>query len=243
MPDGWTIQSLKPLLDIEVGRVKREDTVRRSPVASGAPDLLNVLLQRTGSLVVDDVANVRLVDSHAEGAGRDHNQAPRWLHELMLGRHPIGSAHLAVILRDRDARPLKGARKLIDSGGSGTIDDPGSAQRPDASAGGAELRLTGHLFHRQAEVLAVNRSDEHNRAAQTKPLSDIPTNARRRGRRECEPHRVAEPLARRAEPQVGGPEVVPPLRDAVGLVHAEERRPSALERGCSGARLERFRRG
>jgi len=41
VPHARTAQSLKPLLDVEVGRVEQEDALRRLPVASGAPDLLN----------------------------------------------------------------------------------------------------------------------------------------------------------------------------------------------------------
>jgi hypothetical protein len=37
---------------IEVGRIEQEDALRRAPVASGATDLLDVLLQRAGCLVV-----------------------------------------------------------------------------------------------------------------------------------------------------------------------------------------------
>jgi hypothetical protein len=84
MRDARTTQGLKPLLSIEVGPVEQKDAVRRPPVASGAPDLLNVLLQRARSLVMDDVANIRLVDPHAKGARRDHNQAPRGLNKLTL---------------------------------------------------------------------------------------------------------------------------------------------------------------
>src|SRR6185295_7577540 len=39
----------------------------------------------------------------------------------------------------------------------------------------------------------------------------------------------AQALAGGAEPQVGRSEIVAPLRDAVGLVHAQERRSSTLE--------------
>jgi hypothetical protein len=100
-----------------------------------------------------------------------------------------------------------------------------------------------HDFHDQAKVLAVGRSDEHNRIAQAKPFRDIPANAWRRGRREGERRRVAQPLAGGAEPQVGRSEVVPPLRDAVRLVYTEKRRSSALEIGRGGPPLERLRRG
>jgi hypothetical protein len=116
-------------------------------------------------------------------------------------------------------------------------------RRRDASADGAVLLRTRHDFYRQAKVLAVSWSDEHNRIAQAKSLGDVTSDTRRRGCRECERHRVAQPLAGGAKPQIGRSEVVPPLRDAMSLVHAEERGSSALETGPSGARFKRLRRG
>ncbi len=73
MPNAWTTERLKVLLDFEVGGVEQEDAVGGVPVASGAPDLLNILLQRAGGLVMQNVADVRLVDAHAESARRDHD--------------------------------------------------------------------------------------------------------------------------------------------------------------------------
>ena len=139
MPNAWTTERLKVLLDFKVGGIEQEDAVGRVPVASGAPDLLNILLQRSGSLVMQDVADVRLVDAHAEGACRDHDQASRRVHELTLCCVSIGSTHLAVIARDRDARAAERARDLIDRGGRGAIDDARALQTLDAPGGGAEL--------------------------------------------------------------------------------------------------------
>ena len=48
VPNAGTAERLKVLLDCEVGGVEQEDAVGGAPIASGAPDLLNVLLQRTG---------------------------------------------------------------------------------------------------------------------------------------------------------------------------------------------------
>ena len=58
----------------------------------------------------------------------------------------------------------------------------------------------------------------------------------RKGKRR----RIAQTFAGVAEAQVGGPEVVPPLGDAVGLIDAQERRPRAFEEGCGRGRLERL---
>ena len=52
MPNAWTTERLKVLLDFEVGGVEQEDAMGGLSVASGAPDLLNILLQRTGGLVM-----------------------------------------------------------------------------------------------------------------------------------------------------------------------------------------------
>src|SRR6266478_3431360 len=107
MPNAWTTERLKVLLDFEVGRVEQEDAVGGVPVASGAPDLLNILLQRPRSLVVQDVTDVRLVDAHAEGACCDHDQPSRRVHELTLRCVSIGSTHLPVITCNRDTRPAE----------------------------------------------------------------------------------------------------------------------------------------
>jgi hypothetical protein len=73
MPNAWTTERLKVLLDFKVGGVEHEDAVGGVTVASGSADLLNILLQRTGRLVMQNVADVRFVDAHAESARRDHD--------------------------------------------------------------------------------------------------------------------------------------------------------------------------
>src|SRR4029079_12888474 len=63
------------LVDAALLGIVEEDAVGAAPVASGAARLLHVLLERRGRLVVDDVADVGLVDAETEGAGRDHDRA------------------------------------------------------------------------------------------------------------------------------------------------------------------------
>ena len=75
VPHARTAQSLKPLLDRKVALVEEEDAAGRVAVAAGAPHLLEVPLQGPGRVIVDDVADVRLVDPEAEGARRHHDDA------------------------------------------------------------------------------------------------------------------------------------------------------------------------
>ena len=173
MPNAGTAERLKVLLDCEVGGVEQEDAVGGAPVASGAPDLLNVLLQRTGGLVVQDVADVRLVDAHAEGGRRDHDLSSRRVHELTLCCVSIGSTHLPVITCDRDTRTPECARDFIDRGGRGAIDDARALQTLDAAGGGGELLCTRHNVDGQAKVLAVSRCDDHPGFVQAKPFGDV----------------------------------------------------------------------
>ena len=242
MPNAWTTERLKVLLDFEVGGVEQEDAVGRVPVASGAPDLLNILLQRAGALVMQNVADVRLVDAHAESARRDHDQTSRRIHELTLCCVSIGSTHLPVIARDWDTRAAERAPDLIDRGGRGAIDDARPSQAFDAPGGGAELLRARHNVDGQAKVLAVSRCDDHPGFVQAKPFGDILPDAWRCRCREGKHRRIPQALPRVAETQVGGPEVVPPFRDAVGLIDAQKRRPRAFEQGSGRDRLERLGR-
>src|SRR5207249_2607027 len=83
--------------DLEAAPVEEEDTARAVAVTPGAPGLLQVALERGRRLVVDDVADVRLVDAETEGAGRHHDDPLALLHEarLVLGALLVG--HLAMV--------------------------------------------------------------------------------------------------------------------------------------------------
>jgi type II secretory pathway predicted ATPase ExeA len=62
------------LVDRAIRRVVEQDAVRFLAVASAAARLLDVLLERGRRLVVDDVADVGLVDSESERVGGNHHR-------------------------------------------------------------------------------------------------------------------------------------------------------------------------
>ena len=88
----------------------------------------------------------------------------------------------------------------------------------------------------------MSRCDDHPGFVQAKPFGDVLPDSWGRRCGKGKRRRIAQTFAGVAEAEVGGPEVVPPLGDAVGLVDAEEGGPRALEQGCSGGRLERLGR-
>src|SRR5262249_18306986 len=104
MPNARAALRLEVLVDFKVSGVEQENAMRRATVASSATNLLNILLQRPWGLVVQYVTDVRLVDPHAKGRRRDHDDAPGGIHEPAMCRVTIGSPHLAVIARHGDMR-------------------------------------------------------------------------------------------------------------------------------------------
>ena len=185
---------MKVLLDSKVSRVEQEDALRGLAVAPGASDLLHVLLERARSVVVQDVADVGLVDAHAEGGGRDHDEAPGPVHELGLRGCAVGCAHLAVIADDWDARACQRVAHLIDRRGRGAVDDAWSAQALDAARGGGELLGTRHDLHGEAQIGAMRGSRQDKGFAQAKPFSDVFADARRGGGGKRKRRRVAQPF-------------------------------------------------
>ena len=82
-----------------------EHAARRLAVPPGAPRLLVVRLQRARQVVVDDEADIRLVDPHAEGVGgHDHPQLAG--HEAVLGPLALAGAELAVVAAEPRSRAL-----------------------------------------------------------------------------------------------------------------------------------------
>src|SRR5262245_22307083 len=88
----------------------------------------------------------------------------------------------------------------------------------------------------------MRRCDEHPGFVQAQPFGDVLPDAW--GCRGCKGKRwrIAQTLAGVAEAQVGGPEVVPPLGDAVSLVDAQEGWSHTFKEGRGRGRLERLGR-
>ena len=130
----------------------------------------------------------------------------------------------------RDRKPER-TRDFVDGGGGGAIDNAGALQALDTPGGSGELRRARHDIDRKAKVLAVRRCYDHPWVVQPKPFGDVLADSWRCCCRKGKHRRIPQPLTRVAETQVGRPEVVPPFRDAVGLIDAQKRRPHAFEQG------------
>src|SRR5581483_7259181 len=89
--------SLEALVAHDVGPRVEEEAIARETVAAGAPDLLVPALDRAWHLAVDHVADVRLVDAHAERDRRDD-------HVDLVARERVLVARADVVVQARVIR-------------------------------------------------------------------------------------------------------------------------------------------
>jgi hypothetical protein len=129
-----------------------------------------------------------------------------------------------------DPQPAFGERvgQVLGAAPGGAVHDAGTAtgldlgHRPVDHRGGLGGGV-GVPVHLEPDLGTVEPGDDDLGVAHLESLDDLGAHRRRGGGGEREHRRVAQLLDDAAEPEVVGPEVVPPGRDAVGLVDDEHR--------------------
>ena len=116
-----------------VGAVEGEGVGRRA-VAAGAADLLVVALDRLRQVGVGDVADVGLVDAHAEGDGGADDEAVLAL-EAGLGEAAVVGVEAGVVGERGVALVAERRGQRLGLGAAGAVDDA-----REAAAGGGEGR-------------------------------------------------------------------------------------------------------
>ena len=171
---------------------------------------------------MDDVADVRLVDAHAEGVRRDHNRPPVEL-EVVLIAPPLLLVQSRVVARGRDARVLQRLADALDRGARRAVDDA-AAPHPLAHEGEERPVLAARGAHFKIQVRPVKARHLAQRAAQAEQAPDVLLHPRRRGRGERGRHgALRERVDEIGDLQIARAEILPPLGDAVRLVDGDER--------------------
>lgn len=171
-------------------------------------------------------AEVGLVEAHAQGRGGHQRLHPVRL-EVVLGLLAVGVLGLPGVRGHRVPAVAEVGGDLLGGGHGQRVDDAGAGELAQVvGEPGEAVRRVGQREDRQAQALPVQRAAQHQRVrpgAGTELLGDIGGHpgVGRGGRRQ---HRDArrEVGQHRAQSPVVGAEVVPPVGDAVGLVHHEQ---------------------
>ncbi len=188
---------------------------------------------------MDHKPHVRFVDPHAECVGGDDHPHLAPQPGLLLGRpHPVPQPGVVEVGRDTLVGQLRG--DLLRPPPRAGVDDPRPLDPPDHPQ---ELfEFVFDLPHHESDVGPGERPAKNLRFVQPQVLSDVLQHERRGRGRQRHERSLRHPLPEAGDPQVGGPEVVPPLRDAVSLVDRHQRDIHFPHPGVKNPRLDPLRR-
>ena len=196
-------------------------------VAARAACLLVVGLDAGRQVRMQHEAHIGLVDAHAEGDGGHHDQALLML-EAALVFFPRPHLHAGVVGQCGEAVGAEGGGDVLRLALGQTIDD--------AAFSSAGLEEAQYLLHRArllggaiADIGAVKAGDEAVLSADAQMLDDLRPRRRIRRGGERNARHVGEEVHETIEGAVFGPEIMAPLREAVGLVDGDEREARGLQ--------------
>ena len=205
--------------DIAAG--EEEDTVRRFAVPACPSRLLVVGLQALGHVIMYHKADVGFVDAHAEGIGGHHDGAAVELKVVLIG--------LAFRLGESGVVPGRGdpgvAEELADPfhlGPGGAVDDAGLAP-PVLQEGQQGFVPALRRLDVEEEIGPVKAGDGVEGILQRQQPDDILLHlGRGRGGKGGDGRTAGQGSEKIRNLQIAGPEVLPPLGDAMGFVHGHQ---------------------
>ena len=204
----------------DVALAKEQHAVRRLAVAPGAASLLIVAFEVLGHVEVDDKAHVRLVDAHAKGVGGHHHQCAV-IGEVLLIFAPLGVGKAGVVARGGDAAQAQLAADLFDRLAGGAVDDAALAFVAGERAKQRLHPVAGPLDEK-AQVGAVEARHQRKRLAQAQQALYVAAHALGgRGREGAQARARGKGFEKLGNVQIAGAEILPPLGNAVRLVHGD----------------------
>ena len=169
---------------------------------------------------MDDEPDVGLVNAHAEGVGR-HHDLNAVVEEVVLILPAHLGVQLGVVGRCPDAPALEQAGRLVHLLRSAAIDDTRVVALPEHKVQQLLGLLAGQGAARlEVEVGPVEAGRHLIGLMELEVAADVvPHPGRRRGRERAHHRAIRQAVHELLDAQIAGAEVLPPLADAVGLVH------------------------
>ena len=240
------------LLDRQVLLRIQQLAPRRKPIAPGPPDFLVVRLDRAGDLGMHDETKVGLVHAHPERIGRAQQQVVlgSCVDEPVVDAPPLtrwqsAVVHLNIAPRHRGLQPPDHLLKVLDER---EIHNPRPAQLAADRLHPIDLVLiVPHLGRPQRQVRAIDRSgvERHLILAQPQHPPDILSHGPRCRRRQRDRDGLAQFQTKLSDLLVRRAQVMPPLGDAVALIHGQQVHPAGhlIQRGAKVGLLHPLGRG
>ena len=219
---------------VAVGEVLERDQIvgAGQELADGgrtvAARLLRVVRQGLRQVVVIDAADVGLVDAHAEG-DRGDDRVDAAGHEGILRCMPRVVRQAGMVGAGLEATLLEVLRHLLGRLLERHVDDrrplPRTLPRLEPAREQGQAIAVGAGRDPVREIRPPKRRLHMVGLGDAEGAADVGRHRGRRRGRQRQDGADAELPGHVRQPQVLGPKVVPPLRDAVGLVHRHQRHP------------------
>ena len=211
-----------------IGEPVGHPRIRRQSVAPRAACLLVIALDAFRQVEVGDEPHVGLVDPHAEGDGRHHDDGLLALEAcLVLGAR--GSRHASMVGQRGKALRREPGGGLVDLAPRQAVHDAGLARVLLADER-QQLRARVHLIYdRITDIGSIEARYEYARVFEPEAGDDLAASLRVGGRGERNARHLRETLVQDRQLQILGTEIMAPLRHAMRLVDREQRDAAAPE--------------
>ena len=197
-----------------------QDAAGLGPVPPGPARLLVVAFQVLWHIVVDHQGDVGLVDAHAEGVGGDHNGLPV-VEEILLIGLALLVGEAGVVAGGGEALPAEELADLLHGLPGGAVDDGALVTVLPEDFQELGLLVPG-LPDLEVEVWPVEAGGQDHGVPELQNPDDVlPDLGRGRGGKGADHRPPGQRLDEARDFQVTGPEILAPLGNAVGLVHAD----------------------
>ena len=225
--DGFALHEFFQFLDVLVAVIG--DAPAFLTVTAGAARFLIVAFNALGNVVVDDKADVRLVDSHSESNG-GHDDIDLLHQELVLVVGPGFGVQAGVVRKGLDAVDGKHLGHFLHLFTTEAVDDAAFAGVLADEADDVLLRL--HFVpHFVIEIGPVEGGLEHPGVLDAEILEDVALHFQGGGSRQGDDGSRLDLVDDGTDFPVFGTEVMAPFGDAVGLVHSVEGDFDFLQQG------------
>ena len=209
-------------MDGAVFDLVKNGTAGRLTIATRSSGLLVVGFKRAGKVVVDYKTDVRLVDPETERVGRDHRLDPI-RHKCFLCLGALVAAAAAMVKRNRPALAKLFIQVFSLFDRCDIHDSRPFRRAKDPLERGCFLALVDGREHFQEQVWPDQLARQPEGTAHPQLMDYVVLNLRWCSGGEREDRRPTESLGNRAQHHVIRAKVMPPLGNAVGLIHHEKR--------------------
>ena len=228
-------------LDAGILSAVKEDALGLSPVSAGPAGFLIVGFQTFGHLVMNHIAHIALVDTHAEGIGSHHDR-----HiikgKIFLGLAAVFIFHTCVVAACIDAPPAEQVIHRIHRFPGGAVNNA-AFLLVTLHIAKDEILLRCPLDNPERQVRPVQSRAEHPGLLQSQALLHVRLHQRRgRGGKGGDHRTAGKGIDEIFDFSIGGTEIVAPLGHAVGLVNDDHGKRHLGQALGEIGRLQLFRR-